>query len=66
MPRYEDMDWNGLPSISPEDFQELMHVDTDQWQQELSLHTELFDKLQERLPRQLVLKRELMNMRLWK
>ena len=66
MPRYEDMDWNGLPSISPEDFQALMHVDTDQWQQELSLHTELFDKLQERLPRQLVLKRELMNMRLWK
>ena len=65
MPRYEDMDWNGLPSISPEDFQALMHVDTDRWQQELNLHSELFDKLQERLPRQLVLKRELMNMRLW-
>ncbi len=65
MPRYEDMDWNGLPGISPEDFQELMHVDTERWQQELALHAELFDKLQERLPRQLVLKRELMNMRLW-
>ena len=66
MPRYEDMDWNGLPSISPEDFQALMHVDTDRWQQELNLHGELFEKLQERLPRQLVLKKELMNLRLWK
>ena len=65
MPRYQDMDWNGLPSISPEAFQELMRVDTDSWQQELALHEELFDKLLERLPRQLVLKRELMKMRLW-
>lgn len=65
MPRYEDMDWNGLPGVSPESFQQLMHVDTDRWQQELTLHGELFDKLQERLPKQLVLKRELMKMRLW-
>ncbi len=65
MPRYQDMDWNGLPSISPEAFQELMRVDTESWQQELALHEELFNKLLERLPRQLVLKRELMKMRLW-
>ncbi len=65
MPRYEDMDWNGLPEISPESFKELMQVDTEQWQQELNLHGELFEKLQERLPKQLVLKRELMKMRLW-
>jgi phosphoenolpyruvate carboxykinase (GTP) len=65
MPRYEDMDWNGLPGISPDSFRDLMQVDTEQWQQELTLHGELFEKLQERLPRQLVLKRELMKMRLW-
>jgi phosphoenolpyruvate carboxykinase (GTP) len=65
MPRYEDMDWNGLPGISPEGFRALMQVDTEKWQQELTLHGELFEKLQERLPRQLVLKRELMKMRLW-
>lgn len=66
MPRYEDLDWNGLPEISPEDFQQLMQVDTESWQQELTLHGELFEKLQERLPKQLVLKRELMKMRLWR
>ncbi len=65
MPRYEDMDWNGLPDISPDYFNELMKVDTERWQQELNLHAELFEKLQERLPKQLVLKRELMKMRLW-
>ncbi len=65
MPRFEDMDWNGLPEISPESFKALMQVDTESWQQELNLHGELFEKLQERLPKQLVLKRELMKMRLW-
>ncbi len=65
MPRYEDMDWNGLPDISPDYFSELMKVDTERWQQELNLHAELFERLQDRLPKQLVLKRELMKMRLW-
>ena len=65
MPRFEDMDWNGLPEISPESFKALMQVDTESWQQELNLHGELFEKLQERLPKQLVLTRELMKMRLW-
>jgi phosphoenolpyruvate carboxykinase (GTP) len=66
MPRYEDMEWNGLPGISREDFQELMRVDTDMWREELELHGELFEKLEERLPRELVLKRELFKMNLWR
>ncbi len=62
MPRFEDLDWAGLEEVSKAQFQELTRVDTRTWQEELDLHGELFDKLKERLPRQLVLKRELFRM----
>ena len=64
MPRYEDIDWNGLPGISREHFQTLMEVDMEMWQEELELHGELFDKLKERIPRELVLKQALFKMTL--
>ncbi len=62
MPRFEDLDWGGLNEVSKAQFQELTRVDTQMWQEELDLHGELFDKLKERLPKQLVLKRELFRM----
>jgi phosphoenolpyruvate carboxykinase (GTP) len=62
MPRFEDLDWQGLDEVSKAQFQELTRVDTQMWQEELDLHGELFDKLKERLPKQLVLKRELFRM----
>ena len=61
MPRYEDIDWTGL-EISKEQFEELMRIDTDVWSQELESHGELFEKLKERLPRELVLAREMLNL----
>jgi phosphoenolpyruvate carboxykinase (GTP) len=60
MPRYEDIDWTGLQSVSRELFESLMHVDTQLWQSELESHSELFEKLQERLPKELLLTREML------
>ncbi len=56
MPRYEDIDWNGLESITPEVFAELARVDSELWKEELEQHKELFDKLKDRLPRELELR----------
>ena len=60
-PEYEHIDWTGL-NFSKEQFRELMEIDASLWQEELKSHDELFEKLQERLPRELVLARELLHL----
>jgi phosphoenolpyruvate carboxykinase (GTP) len=62
MPRYADIDWTGLESVTPEQFEELMRVSKYLWQIELDLHGELFQKLKARLPRELTLHRELLQL----
>jgi phosphoenolpyruvate carboxykinase (GTP) len=56
MPRYEDIEWKGLESVTPESFQELTRVDPELWKEELTQHKELFDKLSDKLPRELAQK----------
>lgn len=50
IPRYEDIIWAGLESISKETFQALTHVDKELWKKELSQHVDLFEKLNPKLP----------------
>ncbi len=66
MPNYSDIDWTGLPAIDPDRFATLMSVDRDLWVQELLLHEELFVKLYDKLPKEFVLKRELLLATLWR
>jgi phosphoenolpyruvate carboxykinase (GTP) len=66
MPRYEDIEWRGLESFTRERFNEVMSVDRDGWLQEVLSHEELFIKLYDRLPKEMVAIRELLLSGLWR
>ncbi len=66
MPRYDDIDWRDLESFSPKEFNALMTVDRDQWKREVLSHDELFIKLYDRLPKEMIFIRELLLSALWR
>ena len=65
VPRYEDLDWRGL-DFSEAQFNQLMAVDREAWQQEVASHAELFFRLYDRLPKEFVFLRELILSSLWR
>jgi phosphoenolpyruvate carboxykinase (GTP) len=62
-PRYEDFEWRGL-DYTREQFEALQEIDCAEWQRELGWQDELFFKLTDRLPKELVFQRELLISRL--
>jgi len=66
IPRYQDLDWRGLESFTAQKFQDLMAVDREQWVNEIVSHEELFFKLYDRLPKELIFIRELILSGLWR
>ncbi len=66
MPRYEDLDWRGMEDFTHDDFYRLMTVDRDLWMQEILSHDELFMRLYDRLPKELIFIRELILSSLWR
>lgn len=66
MPRYRDMDMEGLEDFSREDFYKIMSVDREAWKKELLGHEELFSNLYDRLPKEFLFMRELLLSGLWR
>jgi len=64
MPRYKDIDWTGLESVTQEQFDELMKIDTALWQKELESHGEFFAKMKNRMPEELVLIKQMLTLSL--
>jgi phosphoenolpyruvate carboxykinase (GTP) len=62
-PYFEDIHWTGL-DFSREDFEALQEVDRDKWRKEVIGHEELFIKLHDHLPSEMVYERELLICRL--
>ena len=65
MPRYEDMDWRGL-DFSKEQFEKVMSLDRDLWLKEIAMHDDLFFKLYDRLPKEMMFIRALLVSNLWR
>jgi phosphoenolpyruvate carboxykinase (GTP) len=51
-PRYEDLQWTGL-EFPRAQYERITAVSLDDWRKEIALHSELFAKLEPRLPREL-------------
>jgi phosphoenolpyruvate carboxykinase (GTP) len=66
MPRYEDLNWEGLESMTAETFNKLMSVNSEAWKSEILSHEELFSKMYDGLPREFTFMRELILSALWR
>ena len=64
VPRWEDFDITDLPEIDRARFDELQAMNPDEWRREILLHDELFMRLYQHLPKELIFQRELLVARL--
>ncbi len=63
VPRHEDIDWTGL-AYPRERWDEVMRVDRETWKAQTLQHQELFLKLSDHLPKELIFEREMLISRL--
>ncbi|MCB1077829.1 MAG: phosphoenolpyruvate carboxykinase (GTP), partial [Verrucomicrobiae bacterium] len=63
MPHYEELNFEGL-DFSEEQFDELMHLDYEEFRQELLSGADLYLRLYDHLPKELIFQRELLACRI--
>ena len=66
MPRYQDLDWTGLDGFAESDFLTAMAIDRADWDREILAHDELFIRLMDRLPKEMLAIRDLTLSALWR
>ncbi|MGD8346922.1 MAG: phosphoenolpyruvate carboxykinase (GTP) [Lysobacterales bacterium] len=66
VPRYKDLNWEGREDFTEEDFNAIMGVDRDEWETELLHHEELFIKLYDRIPKEMLAIKKLMLSAIWR
>ena len=66
MPRFEDLNWKGLDGFTKSDFHTAMSVGRADWNKEILAHDELFIRLNDRIPKELLAIRELTLSALWR
>jgi phosphoenolpyruvate carboxykinase (GTP) len=64
LPEFDDLEWSGLENFTREKFEAITAIHADEWAAELSAHDELFAALKSSLPRELQLRRELLQINL--
>ncbi len=64
IPQKEDIDLTGLKNYRPEMLEKALAINPEEWKKEVILQDELFLKLHERLPKELIFQRELLISRL--
>jgi phosphoenolpyruvate carboxykinase (GTP) len=66
MPRYQDINWEGIEDFSEEDFRKAMSIERDDWDKELLQHDELFIRLYDRIPKEMLAIRDLTLSAMWR
>jgi phosphoenolpyruvate carboxykinase (GTP) len=66
MPRFEDLNWKGLEDFSEADFVQAMSIERDDWNKEILAHDELFIRLNDRIPKEMIAIRDLTLSALWR
>jgi phosphoenolpyruvate carboxykinase (GTP) len=60
-PSYDDLNLEGLNGFGVEQYRALMDIDREQWMAEIRLHEELFVKLGDKLPKEMVFAKNLLQ-----
>ena len=66
VPRYSHINWDGVDNFSKADFRGAMTIDRDDWEKELLQHEDLFIRLYDRIPKEMLAIKDLTLSAMWR